>query len=176
MFEEMVKAFLGWAFKPNAAGIVEAQVDVIFSAVIIIAFAALYKFKLHPLFKYLDKILPNWETRANKLDEMLQSHKDVMVSLIELSKVIKQLGDEHETTQAYLTTLRSDLVISEQAMKGIAKDLHNDTQRNLLEWLNRAEDRTAEQLRELTVIQSEIRNLSSLLMATTVSRFNKPLG
>lgn len=176
MFEEMVKALLGWAFKPNAAGIVEAQVDVIFSTIIIIAFAALYKFKLHPLFKYLDKILPNWETRATKLDEMVRSHKDVMVSLKDLSKVIQHLGDEHETTQANLKSLRSQLVLSEQTMKGMTKDLHNDTQRNLLEWLNRAEDRTAEQLRELTVIQSEIRNLSSLLMATTVSRFNKPLG
>jgi hypothetical protein len=176
LFEEMTKALLGWVFKPNAAGVIETQVDVLLLTILILAFAALYKFHLRPLFKLLDKTLPNWEDRAQNIDSMVDSHKDVMVYLKSLSTVIGNLGVEHLATQDSLKSMKTQLLLSEQSLLSVTKDLHTGTERNLLEWLERAEDRTADQLRELSVIQSEIRNLSTLLMATTVSRFNKPLG
>lgn len=175
MFEEMTKAILGWVFKPGADGAVEPQIDVLLSCILLIALAALYKYHLRPLFDDFGELLPQWRARAERLDTMIEAHGTVQARLDELANQMSRIDVDHTTADERLRNLAQQLSTGMQASKNGNKELHSETQKSILEWLERAEDRTAERDRQLAVIQSEIRNLSTLLMATSAARFNKPL-
>lgn len=176
MFEEMLKALLGFIFKPNAAGQVEMQIDVLLSCITLVAFAALYRFKLVPLFKALETVMPAWEQRAARLDTAITTISNIHVVVDGIKSQVEKLDVGREDNEELLRELQAQLRLAEQSVQTITESLHAATQRSILEWLERSEDRMADPLRELSVIQTEIRNLSTLLMATSVSRFNKPLS
>ncbi|MDK1290241.1 hypothetical protein [Pseudoalteromonas umbrosa] len=176
MFEEMLKALLGFIFKPNAAGEVEMQIDVLLSCITLVAFVALYRFKLVPLFKALDEALPAWQQRATKLDDTFVTISHIHAIVNDVKMQVEKLDVGREDSEELMRELQAQLTLAEQSVQSISKSLHSTTQRSILDWLERSEDRMADPLKELSVIQSEIRNLSTLLMATSVSRFNKPLS
>ncbi len=176
MFEEMLKAILGFIFKPNAAGQVEMQVDVLLSCITLVAFAALYRFKLVPLFKALDTVMPAWEQRANRLDAAITTISNIHGVVDNIKAQAEKLDVGREDSEELLRELLAQLRLAEQSVQTITESLHAATQRSILDWLERSEERMTDPMRELSVMQAEIRNLSTLLMATSVSRFNKPLS
>jgi len=176
MFEQITKALLGWIFKPGPNGEVAMQVDVFLIVVLIVALAMLYKYKLRPLFKVFDELLPQWRRRAERLDQMIEAHGTVQAGLNELADQLADVYESNTKSEDRLRDIASQLLASEQALTSGTKELHAETQKSLLEWLERAEDRTAERDRQLAIIQSEIRSLSTLLMATSATRYNKPLN
>lgn len=176
MFEQITKALLGWVFQPGPNGEVVMQVDVFLSVVLIVALAILYKYQLQPLLKDFNELLPQWKRRAERLDQMIETHGTVQVGLNELADQLADIYDGNTKSEERLRDLAAQLLSSEQALSSGTKELHAETQKSLLEWLERAEDRTAERDRQLAIIQSEIRSLSTLLMATSATRYNKPLN
>ncbi len=176
MFEELLKALLGFIFKPNAAGQVEMQIDVLLQCITLVAFAALYRFKLVPLFKSLDTLMPAWEQRAARLDDAITTISTIHEVVDSIKAKAEKLDVGREDNEELLRELQAQLKLAEKSVQTITESLHAATQRSILDWLERSEDRMADPLRELSVIQSEIRNLSTLLMATSVSRYNKPLS
>lgn len=176
MFEAITKGVVSIVLKPGPDGTAHLQPDVLIGLLIMVGLVVLYKYQLRPLFKKLDELVPQWQARAERLDRMIEAHGTVQVRLNELVDQLETIDSGTEQAEKALRELASQLLAAEQSITSGNRHLHSDTKQSLLEWLERSEDRTAQRDRQLAVIQSEIRNLSTLLMATSAARYNQPLS
>lgn len=176
MFESIANWVISGVLKAGADGTSQLQPDVLIGILLTVSLALLYKYHLRPFFKKIDELAPQWQQRAERLDRMIEAHGTVQARLNELVGQLESIDSGTEQAEKALRELASQVLAAEQALSTGNSSLHAATRQSLLEWLERSEDRTAQRDRQLAVIQSEVRNLSTLMMATSAVRFNQPLN
>ncbi|GEK10802.1 hypothetical protein HUZ36_14430 [Pseudoalteromonas sp. McH1-7] len=174
--ESIIKALFNWALVVEQDGSIRVMADVFLSSALIIGLFFLYRYKMSPLFKQIEQALPAWVEQTSTFNELTKAHRETAKRLEHIVELMKDLDADqlrfHEDVRSFIKSHPDAL----EQLSSATVNQHNETQKEVRDWLDNIVDKTQNSSHQLATIQTELRNISALLVAASAARYNKPLN